>query len=221
MILNFNNHHHLNGARSMTQVSLKRFSLISLTAVILALPNLAHADRRSFVWNYEAKTMQKGETELEYYLPGSVTRPDGVVDDLVTFDHQVEVEYGITDNWDVSMYQVFRQREEADGDEEFKYRGTKLRTRYRFVDIGERFVDPLIYLEVHHNPFSEEVEFEQKVVLAKNIENLILAFNMTTEQELKFKDDAQEYLFKPGLAVGYQIRPWVILGVEMEDRILT
>lgn len=192
-------------------------------AVLLAVvgawlvPGAAHADRRNFVWNYEAKTMQKDEVELEYYLTASVIRPEGTQDDSIRYEHQAEIEYGVTDNLDVAMYQVFRQVE----GEELRYRGYKARARYRFGDIGERFIDPLVYLEVHHNPFSEEIEFEQKIVLAKNISNWILAFNMTFEEELKFKDDAQEYLLKPGFAAGYQFRPWITLGLEFEDRMLT
>lgn len=190
---------------------------LAALAIAIAIPNLSHADRRSFVWNYEAKTMQKGEAEIEYYLTGSVSKADGAVDEDLTFEHRAEVEYGVTDNFDVAMYQVFRQVE----GEELRYRGYKVRGRYRFGDIGQRFIDPLIYLEVHHNPLSEEVTFEQKIVLAKNINNFIIALNLTTEQEIKYKDNAKEYLFKPSLALGYQIRPWITVALEMEDRALS
>lgn len=193
-----------------------KIAAVAALAIAMGLPSLARADRRSFVWNYEAKTMQAEEAELEYYLTGSALRPSGTADDQSRFEHQVEVEYGLTDNFDVAMYQVFRQVE----DEELRYRGYKLRTRYRFGDIGEHILDPLIYLEVHHNPLSEEVEFEQKLVLAKNFEKVILAFNLTTEEEIKYKDDAEEYLIKPSLALGYQLRPWITLALEAENRAL-
>lgn len=187
----------------------------------LAIPNLAHADRRSFVWNYEAKTMTKGETELEYYLTASVDRPDGQDFDRLTFEHQAEVEYGITDNFDVAMYQIFRQRENADGSEAFTWRGYKARARYRFGEIGQYFVDPLVYLEFVHKPAGDEIEFEEKLVLSKNIGNVILALNGTFEQEMKYKSDTEVYVIEPSFGVGYQFAPWVTLGAETTYRYVT
>lgn len=187
--------------------------LISLGLISMSLilsSSSAHADRRSFVWNYEARTMPKGEAEIEYYLTSKVERENGAVDDTVNFQHQVELEYGITDNFDVGIYQVFEQ-EEGEG---FEYTGYKVRGRYRFGDIGEYAVDPLIYVEVIHEPGEKVLEFEQKLVLAKNIGNWALTFNLTTEEEHQFNANREAFAVNPSIGVGYQFAPWITLGTE-------
>ena len=141
-----------------------KFKLLAVAILInLALPNTGLADRRNFLWSYEAKTMAKGETELEQYFTTDVDKSETDTNYRLTHEHQIEVEYGITDNFDVGIYQIFRQRE----GEGFSYRGYKTRGRYRFGEMGQYFFDPLIYLEFTHKPTGHEVEFEEKIVLAK------------------------------------------------------
>lgn len=216
MILTIN----MKGLSSMNMTSRQlAWTLCALS--LITLPSFAHADRRSFVWNYEARTMAKGEKELEYYLTSSVNRPEGQDFDQLTFEHQVEIEYGVTDNFDVAMYQIFRQRETDAGADTFTWRGYKARARYRFGEIGQYFVDPLVYFEFIHKPAGDEIEFEEKLVLSKNIGHFILAFNGTLEQEIQYKADVKEYLYKPGLAAGYQAAPWVVIGAETEARFVS
>ena len=107
----------------------------------------AQADRRAYVWTYEYMTMPKGAAEVEYYL--TLKAPDwDDFDDKNTWEHQVEFEYGLTDHWDVSIYQRW-QHTNTDIDDKFEYTGTKLRTRYRFAEKGVYPVDVLAYLEEH------------------------------------------------------------------------
>lgn len=183
---------------------------VLLLMLVFMLPKMAEADRRNFVWTYEAKTMAKGEAEIEYYFTTFANKKDTDTDYKLDINHDLEIEYGVTDHFDIAMYQMFRQQE----GKSFTYRGYKLRGRYRFGETGQYFVDPLIYIEFIHKPFSHEVEFEEKLVLSKNIGNLIIAFNATFEQEIKHKDNVQEYKFIPTLAIGYQIRPWITVGAE-------
>ena len=100
-----------------------------LAILILLAAGPAHADRRAYVWTYEYLTMPKGRAELEYYLTVKALDLDDF-DRKNTWEHQLEFEYGLTDHWDVSIYQRWKQTTSR-GDSDFAYTGTKFRTRYR------------------------------------------------------------------------------------------
>lgn len=170
----------------------------------------SHADRRSYVWTYESITMPAGMAEGEYYLTAKV--PDTGVSDNSTWEHQLELEYGLMDNWDVSMYQVWAQSYSADEESDFDYKGFKLRTRYKIGKTGEYFLDPLLYAEYIMNPTPGKPEvLEAKLVLAKDIGNLNIAYNQKIEQALE-GDSELEHGYAAGIS--YDIVPVVSLGLE-------
>jgi len=112
----------------------KRLGFYVMLFLVLSGTNTANADRRSYVWMYEYQTMPKGNSELEYYLTHKA--PDfHKYDKKNTWQHQLEYEYGLTDRWDISVYQRWQQTN-AKNDDKFEYTGTKLRTRYRFGEKG-------------------------------------------------------------------------------------
>ena len=103
----------------------------SLTVTFWITQN-SYADRRSYVWTYEYMTMPKGISEVEFY--DTMKMPDTNDSGIKTFEHWIEYEYGVTDHFDLALYQMFKtkdKREELDT----KYDGTKLRARYRFGDL--------------------------------------------------------------------------------------
>src|SRR5439155_1687793 len=75
-----------------------------LVATLFALPALA--DRRSFIRSYEFQTQPAGNLEFEMW--NEVESPRGsIADSLIT--HKLELEYGVTDRFDVALYHVFQQ----------------------------------------------------------------------------------------------------------------
>jgi len=67
-----------------------------MLAVVVFGVNSANADRRGYVWTYEYQTMPRGHAELEYYLTHKL--PDShKYSQKNTWEHQVELEYGLTD----------------------------------------------------------------------------------------------------------------------------
>ena len=72
----------------------------------------AFADKRSYVWTYEYMTMLKGRMEAEYYLTPKV--PDWDKTSVNSWEHQLELEYGITERWDISAYLQFKQKNTKD-----------------------------------------------------------------------------------------------------------
>lgn len=172
----------------------------------LLLASIAFADRRSYVWTYEYKTVERGEGELESYF--TLSTPDaGRLEGTTSVEHQVELEVGMTDRFDFSVYQVFAQ---APG-EALKYEGFKLRSRYLIGAKGRHAVDPLVYVEYEGKPdFSEHV-LESKLVLAKDLGRLNIALNLVGEVEI-----GDEWEAEPAYAVGasYEIGKLLRAGLE-------
>jgi len=93
--------------------------------------------------------------------------PDTDKSKVSTWKHWFELEYGITDHWDVSMYQQLKQSNTETSDK-FEYDGFKLRTRYRNAEKNKLPIDTLLYLEYIRNDNLEKPNvLEGKVVLAK------------------------------------------------------
>ena len=191
------------------------------TAVALFAPGEARADRRIFGYIYPYMTLPRGGFEIEHYLDARFRQMDdpsttGIEDDYeVDWEHQLEAEYGITDNWDFGFYNVFRQKPF----ESLSYRGFKLRTRYRFGEQGGWFVDPAVYVEMAYK--FDEIEFEQRIILSRMIGDFELSLNLKLEQEIKLKEgNALELEFQPMLGVGYHMNEHWAFGLEYQGSLL-
>ncbi len=137
-------------------------SLLLASAAFTAATGPALADRRAFTFTYEYVTQPEGNLELEYYNTQARSRfGDGGVSSM---SQQLEIEYGITDHTDVSLYQVVEQ-EGAGG---LRYAETKLRARHRFAERGELPVDTLLYLELVKAFGTSAYELEPKLILGKD-----------------------------------------------------
>ena len=89
--------------------------------------------------------------------------------------HQLELETGLTDRWDVALYGIARQIERRATELE----AAKLETRYALARPGEWLVDPVLYLEavktfVDDRPFS----LEGKLILGRDLGPLNLSANV-------------------------------------------
>lgn len=167
---------------------------------------LLPADRRNYVWTYQYMTMPPGETELEFYQTTKLKETD-------EWEYRIEVEHGITDRWDFSVYQIFKQTEM----ESLKWDAVQFRTRYRFGEEGRYFMDPLLYLEYNRKlDHTEPNKFEAKFILAKTIDRFNISVN-----------PLYEYFFAPGteheagldMGISYEFDPRFTLGLESTSRI--
>ncbi len=182
----------------------------ALVLLILFGAGPAYADRRAYVWTYEYMTMPKGTSELEYYLTAKV--PDlHKYDDRNSWEHQVEYEYGLTDSWDIALYQRWEQTT-TPADDKFEYTGTKVRTRYRLGERGMYPLDVLLYLEYIRPDDSDGPDvLEGKLILAKDFGPLNVAYNQIVAEGLN-SDGETEHEYAAG--VGYEFNPAWKLGVE-------
>jgi len=179
---------------------------LALALPLLALAGSARADRPNFAFAYEPKTMAAGELELESYSTASV-RYDWLANDhTYGWIHQVELEYGVTDRFDLAMYQVFS----AD-----QWNGFKLRARYRPADYGALPVDVMFYGELIFGR-EGEMAFEEKLVVGKIIGKVALTLDSTLEQENLFGE--REYKWSEAIGAGYVLTPQVTAGLEAQAR---
>ncbi|MEW6456125.1 MAG: hypothetical protein AB1410_05340 [Acidobacteriota bacterium] len=185
------------------------FFKMLIVVLIVASSFSLYADRRSYVWTYEYLTMHRGGAEIEYYL--TLELPDKDKGNVNNWKHWMELEYGITDHWDISIYQQFTHKN-SEHSSSFYYDGFKIRTRIRIGERDQFPLDPLIYLEYKNNGnLSEPGEFEGKLILAKTIGNLNFSYNQILERELvKGVDAKHEY----ATGLSYEFNPRIKLGIE-------
>lgn len=186
------------------------------SAAVLGSHGTAHADRRAFGYTYEYNTMAEGGLDLELWNTQSRSTFDGGAPAL---EWKAEVEYGLTDHWDVALYQTFGQ----DGrDGAFGYRDTSVETRYRFAERGQWPVDVLVYLEVAKGFGATAWEVEPKLILARDFGKLSVNLNLVPEIEIAKHFEAGategeiEPELEPGWALGasYELSPRWKLGAE-------
>ncbi|RJO66184.1 MAG: hypothetical protein C4523_13985 [Myxococcales bacterium] len=187
---------------------------LAMIGLALSLPE-ANADRRIFGYTYPYMTLPEGAFEIEHYLDMGLNGWDDPNTPKqekewteVDWTHQVEFEYGITDNLDFGFYNVFRQKPYDD----FVYEGLKLRTRYRFGERDRYGLDPAIYFEVGY--FGDEVKLEEMLILSKVLGGWELSFNLKGEQEYKLNDKEWEFEVLPLFGFGYHFNPHVALSLE-------
>lgn len=183
--------------------------MLSLTVMILLITLMAGsamADRRHFVWTYGYATMPAGTAELEHYFGYKLADSDNKAGGQ--YSHQLELELGLTDRWDVSLYQMFAQT----NDTGFDYDGFKIRTRYRIGEADQYFVDPLLYLEIKRpSDHADPTVVEGKLVLAKSHQKFLTAFNLVVERDLGSGHDLE---WKYDIGLGYLINPAFSVGLE-------
>lgn len=173
------------------------------------------ADKRHFAWTYEWMTMPKGMSEVEYYL--TAASPLLSKTDVNTWEHMVELETGILDIWDVSVYQIFKQVNDGAASS-FTYEGFKLRTRLRVPETAEYLPNFLLYLEYIRNAnFSEPNVLEAKIIIAKEIfEQIRLSYNQVLEYEIA---GALNWEYAAG--IGYALLPSFGFGIESKGNFTT
>ncbi len=190
---------------------IKKIFLIKICLMMLILgASLSYADQRSYVWTYEYMTMAQGEAEIESYT--TLVHPSLNDLNLSTWKHWFELEYGITDRWDISLYQQFKQTNTGLATTSaFAYDGYKIRTRYRLGERGQYFVDPLLYLEyIAKNDLSQSAIGEAKLILAKDIARFKFAYNQIYKWALTTGSSEHEY----AAGVNMEINPAFSVGME-------
>ncbi len=175
--------------------------------LVVSAFNILSADKRLYVWTYEYKTMAPGEGEIETYYTSSI--PDWQNrEGKVTIDIQLELEVGMTKNFDFAIYSSLIQEPGSS----LKFKGYKLRSRYKFGRKNQFLMDPLLYLEYKGKPGFSEHGIETKLVLSKDLGKLNISLNPVLEFEKEHRDWEAEFEYAMG--VSYKIIDILSIGLE-------
>src|SRR3954466_12499181 len=101
---------------------------LSIFLALALLATDARADRRTMIRAYEYMTQPKDNLELEIWNEIEAPKAGGF--DQATTVHRVELEYGITDHWDLALYHVFAQEPGAS----LNFDSWRLETRSRLFE---------------------------------------------------------------------------------------
>jgi hypothetical protein len=183
--------------------------VIFVAALLPALPSFGGA--RHFTFLYEANTSAPGSLELENWVTLRHAAGPGRFDQI---DFRHELEYGITEKFQGSIYLAdwfYRSDPEHTG---FTYSDTAIELIYNFTNPVVDLVGLSIYGELKAG--DRLIELESKVISQKNFGPLILAYNATLESVWEGSGLAERKgEFSQALGASYEISPRVSAGIEL------
>ncbi len=174
---------------------------------LLAAPLAARADRRYYGETYDATIAPPGALDVELWTTfHQAPRAGGTP----FWEHQLELETGITDRWDVALYNIFRY----DQGGTTRYEALKVETRFRLSEPGAWPVDVLLYLE-GRKEFVEDKPWavEEKIILGRDLGPLNLSVNALAEQEFP-QGGGNELEWGYALGASWELHPVVRVGAE-------
>lgn len=182
-----------------------------LIIVLFVTISILMADRRYYVWTYQYETLERGNSEIEHYLTFKIPELKTPEGNVIT-ELWLELEVGMSDHFDVSLYQMFNQVPGFP----LEYKGYKIRIRKRVGEKNKYFLDPLIYFEYKGVPDFHKHAFEGKLILAKDFGKFNLALNPIFEYEIE-KGGKN---FEPEYAIGlsYSFHELLRLGIEFKGK---
>lgn len=158
----------------------------TLCAAALSL-GTALATERSFTYTYEPETMPKGGMEYEQWVTLRAGRNTAVgQQDYNRWELRHELEYGVTDNYTLSLYfneslEHFHDPVEQRSHSRFHFDGVSLENKYLVLNPAEKPVGLALYLEPRFA--GDEAELEQKIILGQRYGDWKWAFNLTHATE--------------------------------------
>lgn len=193
---------------------IKRTLLYALLATtLIAAP--AFGGVRHFTFIYEAPTSAPGSLELENWF--TWRRVDADDTDTLVFRH--EIEYGVTDRFQASLYFADWFYESAPGSSGTVFEDVALELIYNFTNPVTDVVGFSVYQEykVGYRLF----EWESKAIVQKNIGRWILAYNATVEAVWEGKDlHETEGEIIQAVGASYEISTNLSVGLEMVHEIV-
>jgi len=172
------------------------------------------ADNRKFTYSYETTTMAPGHREHEHWVTWKTDKDtDGSFD---RFDIRHEVEWGITENFQLAVYVSDWRYEDGKSvkNDGATWQNVAVEAIYALSDPTADDLGTALYGEVKLG--DEKFVLEGKILLQKNVGPWVFAYNGTVEAEWEgthYEEDKGE--FANTLGVSYQVNPSLAVGVEL------
>lgn len=206
--------------------------LIAAAAVMsIALPTSLLGHGEPFTYIRGSQTEAKGELELEQWTTARIGKESG---DYLGMDFNTELEYGVTDRFQVAGYLNYNYHHlnDAAGSSRtyddlnrFQFNGGSIELKYQFLSAYKDPVGLALYVEpgyatvkTRSGASTDEVELDIKFIVQKNFldHRLITAFNYTLEPEWERdgKDWETALNMEWSLGASYKLTDRWYLGVE-------
>jgi hypothetical protein len=198
----------------------RNFLLILTTCIFTMLINFASADERRFTYVYEADVLPQGQWEFEQWVTNQNGKEDG---DYSRWDLRTEIEYGLTErltsalylNWEDTRSDGVTGREDSNGAD---FKGFSSEWTYQ---LSNPILDPIgsaLYGEVTTD--GVDVELEGKLLLSKEIDNIVLAFNAIYEAEWEREHSVteKEAVLQFTAGASYKFDPQWSTGIEVRNK---
>ncbi len=189
----------------------------------------AAATPRVLPFSYPNETLSENAVELEVITDANPLRVPADANDASLgnvwepeWTIQTELEYGITDRFELGLYQVFKAEPVAGGDNAFAFDGLKWRLRTRLAEPGQWPVDIGLYFELE--TMHDELALEGKVNLQRRFGRALMLSNLWVEEEFERPYDTKahgrevHFIVDPTAGVAYEIAPAFQPGVEFWAR---
>jgi len=201
----------------------------SVCLMVLFIATNTVATPRALPFTYPNETLAQGEIEIESYVDvnplRSVADPnDPTVGNIWNPEYtiQTELEYGLSDHWELGLYQVFKAAPQVGGDNSMVFDGLKWRVRTRLAEPGELPVDLGFYLELE--TMHDELSLEGKINLQRRFGRLTWMANLWEEETLsrpldsKMRGRQLHFIVNPTTGVVFQVTPTFHPGIEFWAR---
>lgn len=196
----------------MTFHSLKP-ALSASALILLALLPAADAGQRRYVYSYETLTAPKGTIEFENWVTWRHRDVPGG-DDRDRWEFRHEIEIGLTDRLQLSLYLADWQYDEDDSEgHKFRHQHSGAVLMYNFTNPNTDLLGSAVYGEVL---FGEDViKLEGKLLLEKRFGPLGFVYNGIIEAEWEGDDWHEETgEFVQTFGVSYDLSKNWSVGVE-------
>ena len=118
--------------------------VVGIGSVVVGLPRV-EAHVRDYLVNQPYFTTKRGEFEVEAYNDMHFTEANN--DESYNSQHQVELEYGLTDHLQLAYYEVYAW----DRTDDWQRDAFKIEAKWRLAEAGQWPVDLAVYTE-YENP---------------------------------------------------------------------
>ena len=181
----------------------------------------AQADERIFTYTYEPATPPKGEFEFEQWVTMRAGRNAAVgQDDFYRVQFREELEYGVTDNYQVSLYfnhgyTHFKDPGTGARTSDYRQEGFSVENIYMLLNPTEHAVGLSLYLEPTWD--GENFELEEKILIGQRYDKWRWALNFTHATEWKDHFRENEGEFETSFGISRQLNSRWSLGVEFRN----
>lgn len=185
----------------------------------------ARADERRFTYTYEPEILPKGGLEFEQWVTLRTQRTsDAEVKqgNYNLWEFREELEYGVTDNYSVSLYlntqnesfRDFSQSPPVDRSS-FDFEGVSIENRLMVLNPANHAVGLTLYLEPRYS--GDEAEVEEKIILGQRYGEWKWAFNLVHASEWADQLHTFEGEVEADLGIARDLTKNWSLGLEFRD----